>query len=323
MIRRLPIIPTIIVAARGRGDDRARRLAAAARASGRKASSRDTRRPRSCRRSPCRRCRCSEDSCRCSATRPAFACKPIGQRAIAGENRSGEPGYVQIVDCATGAEGPGMAVELGWSKNPNAKVNWRGGPVSGIIAPDRAMRMRLVAASAPPGLEPSAPPSLDDHPQQPSCPMRVQWFAFAAIALIIYGLAVRKRLKEATQAMSGEMHILANGLTRRGRSDARRGVGLARALCQRRLALGAGGAERPRPPRRAYGVQGRRRPRHARACRSDRGRRRVAQRLDRARPDGVPRPRRWPATALVARTDRRSRPRARISTRSISSARSR
>src|SRR3954469_9979349 len=58
-----------------------------------------------------------------------------GKRAVAGENRDGEPGYVQIVDCVTGAEGPGMSVELGWSKNPNARFHWSGGPVSGIIAP--------------------------------------------------------------------------------------------------------------------------------------------------------------------------------------------
>src|SRR3954454_19640952 len=31
--------------------------------------------------------------------------KPIGQRAVAGENRVGESGYAHIVDCATGAEG--------------------------------------------------------------------------------------------------------------------------------------------------------------------------------------------------------------------------
>ena len=47
----------------------------------------------------------------------------VGQRAVAGENRGGEPGYAHIVDCATGAEGPGMSVEVGWSKDPNAKVN--------------------------------------------------------------------------------------------------------------------------------------------------------------------------------------------------------
>ena len=121
--------------------------------------------------------------------------RPIGQRAVAGQNRAGEPGYVHIVDCATGAEGPGMSVEVGWSKDPNARVNWSGGPVSGVIAPDRRMRMRLVAASAPPGLEPSAVPSLriiaNNHRSY-----ALQWFAFALIALVIYGLAVRKRLRE-------------------------------------------------------------------------------------------------------------------------------
>src|SRR5262245_29893627 len=30
----------------------------------------------------------------------------IGHRAIGGENRTGDAGYVQILDCATGAEGP-------------------------------------------------------------------------------------------------------------------------------------------------------------------------------------------------------------------------
>jgi cytochrome oxidase assembly protein ShyY1 len=119
----------------------------------------------------------------------------IGHRAQAGENRAGDPGYVQIVDCATGAEGPGMSVEVGWSRNPNAKVNWTGGPVSGIIAPDRKMRMRLIAASAPAGLEPSAPPSLSTIPNNHRS-YAMQWFSFAAIALVIYGLAVRKRWNE-------------------------------------------------------------------------------------------------------------------------------
>lgn len=121
--------------------------------------------------------------------------RPVGQRAVAGENRSGEPGYAHIVDCSTGAEGPGMSVEVGWSKDPNAKVNWAGGPVSGIVAPDSRMRMRLVAASAPPGLEPSAAPSIGSIPNNHRS-YALQWFSFAAIALIIYGLAVRKRWRE-------------------------------------------------------------------------------------------------------------------------------
>jgi cytochrome oxidase assembly protein ShyY1 len=121
--------------------------------------------------------------------------RPVAKRAAAGENLQGEPGFAQIVDCSTGAEGPGMSVEVGWSKNPNAQVNWAGGPVSGIIAPDRRTRIRLVAASAPPGLEASAPPSLNSIPNNHRS-YAVQWFSFAAIALIIYALALRKRLRE-------------------------------------------------------------------------------------------------------------------------------
>ena len=123
-----------------------------------------------------------------------FCLQPVGKRAIAGENREGEPGYAQVVLCRTGAEGAGMPVEVGWSKNPNALVNWRGGPVSGVIAPDSHSGMRLVAASAPPGLEASAPPSLASIPNNHRS-YAVQWFAFAAVALLIYGLALRKRLK--------------------------------------------------------------------------------------------------------------------------------
>ena len=125
-----------------------------------------------------------------------------GQRAQAGENRAGDPGYVHIVDCATGAEGPGMSVEVGWSQDPNAKVNWTGGPVSGIIVPDRRARMRLVAASAPPGLQPTKLPDVSSASAVTPAGHRgyaATWFALAAVALVIYGLAVRKRLMEGRQ----------------------------------------------------------------------------------------------------------------------------
>ena len=121
--------------------------------------------------------------------------RPVSKRSTAGQNRSGEPGYVHIIDCSTGAEGPGMSVEVGWSKNPNVALNWPGGPVSGIIAPDSKTRMRLVAATAPPGLEPSAPPSIDQIPNNHRS-YAVQWFLFALIAAVIYVLALRKKLND-------------------------------------------------------------------------------------------------------------------------------
>lgn len=125
--------------------------------------------------------------------------RPVAARAIAGENHAGEPGYVHIVDCSTGAEGPGMSVEVGWSRDPNAKVNWAGGMVSGIIVPDRQSRMRLVAAGAPPGLEPSKVPDVANASAVSPAGHRgyaATWFSLALVALVIYGLALRKRLRE-------------------------------------------------------------------------------------------------------------------------------
>ena len=121
--------------------------------------------------------------------------RPVSRRTVPGEGSSGEPGYVLVVDCVTGAEGPGMSVAVGWSKNPNAAIDWKGGPVSGIIAPDSKTRMRLVAASAPRGLEPVAPPSLSSVPNNHRS-YAIQWFLFAGIAALIYGLALRMRWKK-------------------------------------------------------------------------------------------------------------------------------
>lgn len=121
----------------------------------------------------------------------------IGFRTAAGQNLKGEPGYLVIADCRTGVEGPGMAVELGWTKNPNAGKSWRGGLVSGTIAPDSRSLMRLVAASPGPGLLASAPPSPGTIPNN-HLSYAVQWFLFAGIAALIYVLALRQRWRKET-----------------------------------------------------------------------------------------------------------------------------
>ncbi len=125
--------------------------------------------------------------------------RTVGKRAIAGENAAGETGYAHIVDCSTGAEGPGMSVVVGWSKDPNAKVKWSGGLVSGIIVPDRQTRMRLVASTAPPGLEASRVPDVASvSPVTPTGHRgyAATWFALAIVALAIYALALRKRWQQ-------------------------------------------------------------------------------------------------------------------------------
>ena len=125
-----------------------------------------------------------------------------GFRTAAGRDLKGEPGYLIIADCRTGAEGPGMAVELGWSKNPNAGRVYRGGLVSGVIAPDGISRMRLVAATPGPGLTASAPPSPDIIPNN-HLSYAIQWFLFAGIAVTIYMLALRWREHKAKATTRG------------------------------------------------------------------------------------------------------------------------
>ena len=120
--------------------------------------------------------------------------KVEGVRTSAGRNRGDEPGFLFIADCSTGAEGPGMSVELGWSKNPQAKPKWAGGVVEGVVVPDRKTRFRLASSTGLGGLEPAAAPSLDSIPNNHRS-YAVQWFLFAGIALLIYGLALRKKLK--------------------------------------------------------------------------------------------------------------------------------
>jgi surfeit locus 1 family protein len=110
----------------------------------------------------------------------------------AGRNLKGEAGWSHIAACSTGgAEGPGMQVDMGWSRDPANPV-WRGGEVSGVIAPDSRHIIRLISATPAPGLEPSQPPNPEDIPNN-HLAYAVQWFLFAAVAGIIFWLALRRR----------------------------------------------------------------------------------------------------------------------------------
>ena len=129
----------------------------------------------------------------------------VATRAVAGESRGGEPGFSHLAACRVGAEGPGMTVDIGWSKDPNAATGWKGGLVSGIIAPDKEARMRLVVDGAAPGLQPSAKPSVDSIPNNHRG-YAVQWFLFAGVALAIYLIALRQRTA-AEPAKSSEPNL--------------------------------------------------------------------------------------------------------------------
>lgn len=112
---------------------------------------------------------------------------PKFDRTATGENGAGDAGFAFIADC-----GSGGSVAIGWSKNPNSRIDWKGGPVAGIITTDPKTTIRLVSDRAPPGLEPLRPPSLDSIPNNHRF-YAMQWFFFAAAAGLIYVLALRSK----------------------------------------------------------------------------------------------------------------------------------
>lgn len=118
-----------------------------------------------------------------------FCAEVTGRTAIAGLNVAGESGQAQVADCRL-ADGRTARVVLGWSRNP-APPAWNGGEVSGWIAPGP----RLVADPPLAGLAANARPDPSDIPNN-HLSYAVQWFLFAAVALVIYGIALRKRLAQ-------------------------------------------------------------------------------------------------------------------------------
>ena len=114
---------------------------------------------------------------------------------------AGKLGSRTIVKCSNGA-----LVQLGTALDPATKINWRGGIAKGRIgqAPDhrsllqsafdpKPIQLMLVADPPLAGLQANARPDPNDIPNN-HWSYAIQWFLFAGIALLIYGLAVRKRL---------------------------------------------------------------------------------------------------------------------------------
>ncbi len=118
--------------------------------------------------------------------------KVVRWESVSGKNANGKAGVSHVAHCQlSGGEGPGAKVAIGWSPRPE-NPEWSGGAVSGVIAPDNQGLIRLIADSAPMGLETLAPPSTDGIPNNHLL-YAIQWFFFAFVAALIYVLALRKR----------------------------------------------------------------------------------------------------------------------------------
>ena len=136
-----------------------------------------------------------------------FCLQVVGWTIEAGTNRDGESGWRHLAHCRTGAEGPGMTVDAGWSSGFAIKPSWRGGKIAGVIGPlpqhasllavmsggAVAVPGLLLVADVPaPGLRPSAFPSIAHIPNNHRA-YAVQWFLFAGLAALIYGIALWRR----------------------------------------------------------------------------------------------------------------------------------
>lgn len=118
---------------------------------------------------------------------------------------AGAAGFRLIAQCRTGAEGPGVRVQIGTTRDPKGSADWRGGEVRGWIAhaPDARPLIAKIGGGAPaelmlvadrpaPGLQANAPPDVASVPNN-HLAYAVQWFLFAAVAAIIYAVAVWRR----------------------------------------------------------------------------------------------------------------------------------
>ncbi|ALJ14178.1 SURF1 family protein [Sphingopyxis macrogoltabida] len=133
--------------------------------------------------------------------------EPVRWDPRSGTDRAGKAGIRMVADCRTGAEGPGVLVDIGIGDD-FAPPKWTGGIVQGTIVPGPEQptliarmtgkatpaRAMLVTDAPAAGLRASAVPSAADTPNN-HLAYAGQWFLFAAAALVIYILAVRRRLR--------------------------------------------------------------------------------------------------------------------------------
>lgn len=108
---------------------------------------------------------------------------------VAGTADNGQKGWAQRASCAVNND-TAVLVDLGFSRLIDPP-QWDGGEVTGVIAPGP----RLVANPPVADLQPLAKPDPSDLPNN-HLAYAWQWFFFALTALLIYGFALRSRIKK-------------------------------------------------------------------------------------------------------------------------------
>lgn len=113
-----------------------------------------------------------------------------------GRSRAGQGGYVYLIPCRPGADGLAgrILVNAGWSALPDSSrrlsLNGIVAGTLGSVIVDEPIILTSATAAAP--LAQSAPPSAEDIPNNHFF-YALQWFFFAGVAALIYLLALRRR----------------------------------------------------------------------------------------------------------------------------------
>lgn len=136
--------------------------------------------------------------------------EPAGWTSTSGRDVNGRSGWRHLAWCSTGVEGPGFLADVGISNDP-APPKWRGGDVAGVLVPEPVAnslagrllghapvpRPMIVSVTAAPGLVATARPDPGEVPNN-HLSYAVQWFIFAALAALIYALALRSKRRAAS-----------------------------------------------------------------------------------------------------------------------------
>jgi surfeit locus 1 family protein len=114
----------------------------------------------------------------------------------AGRNLRDMVGQVYVIPCRPGAAGLAgrIRVNMGWSERPDAprRLSLHGIAAGRLSVVGEDGPIILTAATAAPPLVPSQPPAIDSIPNN-HLSYAFQWFFFAACALVIFVLALRRR----------------------------------------------------------------------------------------------------------------------------------
>ena len=115
-----------------------------------------------------------------------------------GRSRDGVGGYSYFLPCRPGAQGLAgkLVVNAGWSPMPKEDLRLSAmGRTEGRLGAIGEDRIVLTRSDAPPPLRPSAELGIENISNN-HLVYALQWFFFAATAAIIYGLALKRRGRE-------------------------------------------------------------------------------------------------------------------------------